>query len=161
MQEHILNTSMQLRLSIVIKTIGGRAPIATVQWSDKCITIDQSTTVELDVLESDIVKLTMTGKGPNDTLVVDNHIVEDMAVILTGVYLGGVNFTNQLDNLLCYDLQGTQIPNNSYISRDGYIEIDIKQLLVSDFDYNEINYLSFEDMALEVLGRPSTLKNFN
>lgn len=152
---------MLLRLSIEIKTVQGRCPTATLSWNNNTLVVLETGSVEIDVQECDTVTLTMSGKNKHDTVVVNDEIVEDMAVVLTGMWLGDVNFTNQLDHLLCFDDQNTAIPSNPYMSRNGCIKISISQLVVSDFDYSEIRYMSFEEMAEEVLGRPTTLTSFD
>jgi len=44
------------------------------------------------------------------------------------------------------------------LSRNGHIEIDLHHLIHNvDMDFSNIKYMTLEEIALEVLGRPTTI----
>lgn len=147
------STNMQLKLSIERKSCQGRWPTAQVVCGQLTQTFERDVCV--NVTDSDCVFLHMTGKDYNDTVVgPDGAVLEDVAVILDQIELGGVDFGHCVDQLPYRDHNHTALPSNRYMSKNGYIVIDIAALLQMDYQYSNIQYLTLDQVAQEVLGRP-------
>jgi hypothetical protein len=144
---------MQLRLSIERKACRDKLPTSFVLHGHQRRCQDQEV-ITLDVNDTDTVLLYMIGKDANDTIVnQDGNVVEDVAVIVKSIYLENVNFTHCAHRLPYCNLEHQTLPSNAYMSKNGYMTLDIGWLLQQDYDYNSIEYLSLDQVYLEVLGR--------
>lgn len=113
---------------------------------------------EFDVGERDCVVITATGKGESGTEVSESgEIVADISLVLKSMTLGGVDFDPSGLVDAC-DLDGNPLNSNASLYTDGTITISIDKLLQSHYNYKNAAILTLEQVALEVLGRPSSLK---
>lgn len=145
---------MQLRLSIERKACGNKLPTSFVLHQQQRHGQDQET-ITLDVSDTDTVLLYMTGKHAHDTMVDSNgNVTQDVAVVLKSIYLENVNFTHYAHRLPYRDLEHQALPSHEYMSRNGYMTLDIGWLLQQDYDYSTVEYLSLDQVAQQVLGRP-------
>jgi len=150
---------MQLELLIEIKTTQKKAPLATLSVNDQSQIITRSSSVTLDVNEADVVTLCMDGKDDHCTVIDDSgNIVEDVAVVLSGLFLENVNYQHHLYFLPCYDDLDNEIPSNPYLAKNGCIKINLYDLIHNvDMDFSNIKYMTLPEIAFEVLGRPTTI----
>ena len=132
---------MQLKLSIELRG----SPRAWLVQQEVQTPIIQSGDFELCVCEHDLVQI-WAQADPGTGLT------------LQGLTLGDVGFQCQLHRLPCRDRQGQIRPSAAYIGDHGCIEIDIGRLLHSDWDYENVQYLTLDQVAQEVLGRSTTIK---
>jgi len=154
---------MQLKLLIEINSARGKFPHAILFFNDKKQVIKKTSIIELNVNDDDVIMLCMAGKSNTDTVIDDcGNIIEDMSVILTGLFLGGVDYIDQLYFLPCFDENNKLKESNPYLSRNGCLKIDIHHLVHDvNIDFSNIKILSIQEIAKEVLGRPININIIN
>lgn len=157
---------MLLTLLIEVRKFKDQYPEAHIQLNGvyvaKHIRNDQEE-FKFEVKDSDCVQIIMLGKGQHDTEIVNNNIISDKAVILKEIKLEGCVYPIIKEVISYTDPQNNILPADNYMHANGIISIKIKDLVETTPIINDVEDLTFEQMAIEVLGRPTTInpKNSN
>lgn len=70
--------------------------------------------------------ISLTNKGPNDTVVVDGQITEDLLMIVETLRIDSIDLTNKLSKISLYrGADGTVYRTNNYITFNGDYRIKI------------------------------------
>jgi len=149
---------MQLNLSIELTTARGKAFRVELLKNNKtlCKVLDNS--FSLDVTDGDVVALRALGKGPNGTVVgLDGSIEEDISLRITKLELADMDFLEIVESTDSYDVHGGKLTSTHSLYCDGMIVIDIDKLIFGHYNYKNVPMLTLEQVALEVLGRPTTI----
>lgn len=157
---------MLLTLLIEVKKFKGQCP-------EVCIQINGTTIIEhiqskqeefnFEVSDRDCVQIVMLGKNLYDTELVNGNIISDKAVILKELKLEGCVYQKIKEIISYTDIENNKLSPDNYMHSNGIISINIADLLKTAPLIEGIENLTFEQMALEVLGRPTTIisKNSN
>ncbi len=111
----------------------------------------------LDVNECDCVQIIMSGKNQFDTELIDGIIVSDKAVIIKELKLEGCSYQNIREVVSYIDSNNNKLSPDNYMHSNGILSIKVIDLLQTAPFINDIEDLTFEQMAMEVLGRPTTI----
>ena len=149
----IQSISMQLKLSIVLTKAHGRTFRIDVYKNFEHIAAAVDDDIEVDVTDSDVIRIVATGKE-SGTLVSDSgEILEDISLRITSIVLGGVKISDHYSVVGVFDLAGNQLSTVASLFVDGELIIKIDDLVKAHFDYNGVPMLSLATIADEVFGK--------
>lgn len=149
---------MQLNLSIELTPARGKVFQVELMKNGQSQGLVSAGNLSLEVSDGDQVTLQATGKGTTGTVVgPDGSILEDISLRITRLELADMNFLEIIESTDIYNDSGEKLTSIHSLYCDGTIVIDIDNLIFGHYNYKSVPMLTLEQVALEVLGRPTTI----